>query len=60
MDELPLSGTVTFLFTDVDGSTEPVKRLGERYGAVLAEHRALLRAGLTQRPVRAYELTSNR
>jgi len=41
MTELP-SGTVTVLFTDVDGSTELVKRLGERYGAVLAEHRSLL------------------
>ena len=37
-------GAVTFLFTDVDGSTELVKTLGERYGAVLATHRALLRA----------------
>jgi class 3 adenylate cyclase len=42
MTELP-SGTVTLLFTDVDGSTELVKRLGERYAAALAEHRALLR-----------------
>jgi class 3 adenylate cyclase len=40
--ELP-TGTVTLLFTDVDASTELVKGLGERYGAVLAEHRALLR-----------------
>jgi len=37
------TGTVTLLFTDVDASTELVKGLGERYGAVLAEHRALLR-----------------
>jgi len=40
--ELP-TGTVTLLFTDVDASTELVKGLGERYGAVLAEHRELLR-----------------
>lgn len=41
--ELP-TGTVTLLFSDVVGSTELVKRLGERYGDVLAEHRRLLRA----------------
>ena len=44
MAPLP-SGTVTILFTDVARSTELVKRLGERYGKVLAEHRRLLRAG---------------
>ena len=43
--ELP-TGTVTLLFTDVDASTELVKGLGERYGAVLAEHRRLLRKAL--------------
>jgi class 3 adenylate cyclase len=42
MPELP-HGTVTFLFTDIEGSTELVKRLGDRYGDVLAAHRALLR-----------------
>jgi len=43
MGDLP-SGTVTFLFTDVDGSTRLLKRLRERYGEVLADHRRLLRA----------------
>ena len=43
MVELP-SGAVTFLFTDIQGSTALVKRLRERYGAVLAEHQRLLRA----------------
>jgi len=42
-------GTVTFLFTDVDRSTELVKRLQERYGTVLAKHRALLRAAFAER-----------
>lgn len=42
MLELP-TGTVTLLFTDVDSSTALVRRLGERYGDVLAEHRELLR-----------------
>ena len=41
-------GIVTFLFTDVDRSTELVKRLQERYGRVLAEHRALLRAAFAE------------
>lgn len=42
------NGTVTLLFSDVDGSTELVKRLGERYGDALAEHRRLLRGGFTE------------
>jgi hypothetical protein len=37
-------GTVTFLFTDIVGSTELVRRLGERYADLLGEHRQLLRA----------------
>src|SRR5438093_12669405 len=44
MSELP-SGTVTFLFTDIEGSTTLLKTLGsDRYHAVLAEHQRLLRA----------------
>jgi predicted ATPase/class 3 adenylate cyclase len=38
------SGTVTFLFSDIEGSTWLLLELGaERYGAVLDEHRTLLR-----------------
>lgn len=37
-------GTVTFLFTDIEGSTRLAARLGERYAEVLAEHQRLLRA----------------
>ena len=37
------SGTVTFLFTDIEHSTALLQALGERYAAVLAEERALLR-----------------
>jgi class 3 adenylate cyclase/DNA-binding CsgD family transcriptional regulator len=41
--DLP-TGTVTFLFTDVEGSTRLVKALGgARYGEVLDSHRRLLR-----------------
>ena len=37
-------GTVTFLFTDVEGSTRLLHELGpERYAGALAEHRRLLR-----------------
>jgi signal transduction histidine kinase len=40
--ELP-GGTVTFLFTDVEGSTRILKQLGERYADALAEHQRILR-----------------
>ncbi|HEY8630370.1 MAG TPA: adenylate/guanylate cyclase domain-containing protein [Gaiellaceae bacterium] len=42
MAELP-TGTVTFLFTDVEGSTRLLRELGDRYAEVLAEHRRVLR-----------------
>jgi predicted ATPase/class 3 adenylate cyclase len=43
MRELP-SGTVTLLFTDIEGSTRLLHELAERYTGVLAEHRRVLRA----------------
>lgn len=44
MRALP-SGTVTFLFTDVEGSTRLLQELGpEAYAGALAEHRRALRA----------------
>src|SRR5438128_11329984 len=42
MSELP-TGTVTFLFTDVEGSTRLLHELGDRYAEVLGEHRRRLR-----------------
>ena len=43
MPSLP-TGTVTFLFTDIEGSTDLLQRLGDRrYAQVLEEHRRLLR-----------------
>src|SRR5829696_7320471 len=43
MRDLP-SGTVTFLFSDVEGSTPLLRELGaERYADALAEHRRVLR-----------------
>jgi predicted ATPase/class 3 adenylate cyclase len=44
--ELP-SGLVTFLFTDIEGSTRLARLLGDDYGAVLGTHRAVLRAALS-------------
>src|SRR5450759_4390778 len=42
--DLP-SGTVTFLFTDIEGSTKLLHELGaEAYAEALAEHRRILRA----------------
>src|SRR6266542_665048 len=42
--DLP-SGTVTFLFTDVEGSTRLLDELGaEAYAQALAEHRQVLRS----------------
>jgi predicted ATPase/class 3 adenylate cyclase/Tfp pilus assembly protein PilF len=36
-------GTVTFLFTDIEGSTRLLQHLGGQYAAVREEHRRLLR-----------------
>ncbi len=38
------TGTVTFLFTDIDGSTQLLRDLRDQYATVLADQRALLRA----------------
>jgi predicted ATPase/class 3 adenylate cyclase len=40
--QLP-TGVVTFLFTDVEGSTKLLHELGDKYGAALHEHRRILR-----------------
>jgi predicted ATPase/class 3 adenylate cyclase len=46
--DLP-TGTVTFLFTDVEGSTKLVHELGaEAYSEALAEHRRALREAFTE------------
>jgi YVTN family beta-propeller protein len=47
MPELP-SGTVTLLFTDIEGSTRLLRTLRERYQEVLAEHRRLLRGAFAE------------
>ena len=46
--DLP-SGTVTFLFTDIEGSTKLLHELGEQaYAEALAEHRRVLRKAFTR------------
>jgi class 3 adenylate cyclase len=42
MPSLP-SGTVTFVFTDIEESTALLQRLGDGYAGVLAEHRRIVR-----------------
>src|SRR6478672_98719 len=37
------TGTVTFLFTDIEGSTQLLNRLGDRYADLLAEHQIIVR-----------------
>ena len=43
------AGTVTFLFTDIEGSTLLLERLREGYATVLADQRDLLRAAFAER-----------
>jgi class 3 adenylate cyclase len=45
--DLP-SGFVTMMFTDIEGSTELVQRLGDGYGAVLAEVQDLQRRTIVE------------
>jgi class 3 adenylate cyclase len=37
------SGTVTFVFSDIEASTMLLKRLSERYGDLIAKHRRIVR-----------------
>lgn len=45
--DLP-AGTVTLLFTDIEGSTQLLRRLGGRYAELQHRHRQLLRAAFEQ------------
>jgi YVTN family beta-propeller protein len=47
MADLP-SGAVTFVFTDIEGSTRLVRQLRDRYSEVLAEHQRLLREAFSK------------
>jgi len=45
MSTLP-AGTVTFVFTDIEGSTQLLQQLGDRYAEVARDHRRLVRGAL--------------
>ena len=47
MHHLP-TGTITLLFTDIEGSTRLLQQVGHRYERVLTECRQLLRAAFHQ------------
>jgi class 3 adenylate cyclase len=42
MASLP-AGTITFLFSDIEGSTRLLQQLGDAYGDLVAQHRRLIR-----------------
>lgn len=45
LSKLP-RGTVTFLFSDIEGSTGLLRQLGDAYGGILREVRALIRSSV--------------
>jgi predicted ATPase/class 3 adenylate cyclase len=45
--DLP-TGSVTFLFTDIEGSTKLLQELGEAYGAVQDDHMRLMRGAIAE------------
>jgi DNA-binding NarL/FixJ family response regulator/class 3 adenylate cyclase len=47
MPDLP-HGTVTLFFTDVEGSTQLLQRIGDTYAQVLGDHRRLFRESVEQ------------
>ena len=42
------SGTVTFVFTDIEGSTKLLQELGDDYAQVARDHRAIVRAAFAE------------
>ncbi len=47
MTELP-TGTITFLFTDIEGSTNLARTLGDRWPGVLEQHHDILRTAIRE------------
>jgi YVTN family beta-propeller protein len=45
-DSIP-SGTVTFLFSDIEGSTRLLRELGPQYDQALADHQRIMRAAFS-------------
>jgi class 3 adenylate cyclase len=54
MTKLP-SGTVTFLFTDVEGSTRMLERHPDTYRTAIARHHAILRRAVEEQGGRVFE-----
>jgi len=52
------TGTVTFLFTDIEGATCLLQQLGDRFVEVLAEHYRLLRTAVQD--AHGYEMDRTR
>jgi class 3 adenylate cyclase len=46
VDRVLPTGTLTFLFTDLEGSTRLLHELDEQYGGILETHRRLIRAAV--------------
>jgi len=40
------AGTITFLFTDIEGSTRLLDKMGDQYAVILGEHHEILRAAI--------------
>src|SRR5438477_432709 len=51
------SGTVTFLFSDIEGSTLRLRELGDDYAGLLTEHRRCVRSAFGE-PERLYQVGS--
>ena len=47
MHDIP-TGTVTFLFSDIEGSTQLLRQLGDEFPKVLAEHQTILRSAISK------------
>jgi len=50
---------VTFLFTDIEGSTAVARRLGDRFGDVLDTHRTLIRGAVEARNGRVVDVRAD-
>ena len=47
-DGASAAGLVTFLFTDIEGSTRLVNKLRDGYAAVMSQHQEILRAAFAR------------
>jgi predicted ATPase/class 3 adenylate cyclase len=56
--DLP-SGTVTFLFTDIEGSTQLIQRHGEAMTGALARHHAAVRSAVTAHGGRVFNVVGD-